>query len=428
MKTVGERYRLKDVVWELTLRCNMACHHCGSNALDPRQDELTPDQIRDIAHQLADVPILRLCLSGGEPLLNPIWSEVVRTVTSRGTAMSIITNGLALAQEDTFDEFCRLREQGHHVTISVSLDGLRNTHNMIRGIDCFDRAIQGVKRMREAGFYCMVQSTANRKNIDELEALRAFLFYDLKPSGWQMQVLGGYGRVGSAREWLLTLEQFKWLSDFWDETYHRAEAEALDLVVSATNCMGYYNNLYAAKWQGCPAGVTGLSIDSNGNVRGCLSLRDNSFIEGSLKEHPLLHLWQRQRSFRYNREFTPKSLNGYCAECEWGPQCRGGCTFMAHSILGNPWEQPYCTWLESLYQLDDDLVRIRQQMPDTRPKLEETWANPAPDVVRLRKQLHENEEKRITGQRQKEERIYEVFDLRSATPRAIQKAPRLHSY
>lgn len=412
-----DRYRLQEVVWELTLRCNMACHHCGSNALDPRPDELTDDQVLDVARQLASVPVRNVGLSGGEALLHPKWPAIVRILTDAGTAVSIITNGISIHDPATLGEILALQREGRSLTVSISLDGLRDTHNAIRGIDVFDRAVEGVRLLRSHGVYAMIQTTANRKNLADMPALRDFVFGELRPSGWQMQVLEGYGRAGSAREWLLTLEEFKWLFGFWEDTRRRADAEPPKerIVVTCTNCMGYYSETspFHGEWEGCGAGIRALGIDSNGSVRGCLSLKHDSFIEGSLKERSLAELWLREKSFRYNREFTSDDLHGFCAECEYGPQCRGGCTSMAHSILGNPWEQPYCAWLEYLLRLDDNLVRIGAFQPEDRPSHEERWANPADDVVRLRKKNRENETARAAGQKEKEESIYRAFELRS---------------
>ena len=36
----GDPYRPQHVVWELTMRCDHACGHCGSRAVKPRPDEL----------------------------------------------------------------------------------------------------------------------------------------------------------------------------------------------------------------------------------------------------------------------------------------------------------------------------------------------------------------------------------------------------
>jgi MoaA/NifB/PqqE/SkfB family radical SAM enzyme len=42
--------RLRDAyaVWELTLKCNLACGHCGSRAGDRRDDELSPEEALDL--------------------------------------------------------------------------------------------------------------------------------------------------------------------------------------------------------------------------------------------------------------------------------------------------------------------------------------------------------------------------------------------
>ncbi|MBA3542772.1 MAG: heme biosynthesis protein, partial [Deltaproteobacteria bacterium] len=41
------------VVWELTLRCDHACTHCGSRAGVARDDELSTDEALGVVDQLA---------------------------------------------------------------------------------------------------------------------------------------------------------------------------------------------------------------------------------------------------------------------------------------------------------------------------------------------------------------------------------------
>ena len=43
----------RNVVWELTLACNLRCRHCGSRAGKARDDELTEVESLDVVDQLA---------------------------------------------------------------------------------------------------------------------------------------------------------------------------------------------------------------------------------------------------------------------------------------------------------------------------------------------------------------------------------------
>src|SRR5262245_3738235 len=68
-----DRVRPTHAVWELTLRCDLSCHHCSSRAGRARDDELTTAEAIDVAAQLADLGVLEVTLIGGEAYLHEGW-------------------------------------------------------------------------------------------------------------------------------------------------------------------------------------------------------------------------------------------------------------------------------------------------------------------------------------------------------------------
>ena len=54
------------VVWELTLKCDQACHHCGSRAGHARAVELSKGEALEVARQLARVGVREVVLIGGD--------------------------------------------------------------------------------------------------------------------------------------------------------------------------------------------------------------------------------------------------------------------------------------------------------------------------------------------------------------------------
>ena len=95
-------------------------------------------------------------------------------------------------------------------------------------------------------------------------------------------------------------------------------------------------------FRGCAAGVSGIGIDSVGNVRGCESMYDPRFNEGNLREKSLKEIWEDPAAFSYNRSFRPALLTGACASCEMGPYCAGGCRSYNFFTHGKLYESPAC--------------------------------------------------------------------------------------
>lgn len=97
-----------------------------------------------------------------------------------------------------------------------------------------------------------------------------------------------------------------------------------------------------AVYLGCQAGLTNIGIDSVGNVRGCESMYDESFIEGNLREKSLYEIWNDPDAFSYNRKFTMNQLTGKCKDCEYGCKCAGGCRSYNYFTHGKMYDSLFC--------------------------------------------------------------------------------------
>ena len=81
------------VVWELTLKCDLACRHCGSRAGKVREGELSLDECRNIVHQLAEMGTREVAFIGGEAYLYPDWLQVVAAAHAAGIRCTMTTGG-----------------------------------------------------------------------------------------------------------------------------------------------------------------------------------------------------------------------------------------------------------------------------------------------------------------------------------------------
>jgi len=335
----------KTVVWETTLRCNMRCKHCGSIAGDARERELDSDEALDLCDQLVDLGAETVILSGGETLLRKDWPKLAWRLVENGVTLGIITNGVIFDKDPkVIEEMQRLRDGAHgSFSIGLSLDGLEKNHDGIRGIEgSFKQVLRSIKRASDVGLAVVVLTTVNQANFGDMKALRSLL-YELQPYAWQVQTTNVYGRMKERRDWLLSETQYIELVEFLAES---RRLRSCDPRTDPADCIGYYGptekDLRDQPWGGCQGGLRGLGIESNGNIKGCLSLLEPEFVEGNIRDKSLADIWDDEGAFAYNREFEVSQLSGMCAGCEHGKACAAGCRGVAHSVTGKYHEAPYC--------------------------------------------------------------------------------------
>src|SRR5579872_3670565 len=134
-------------VWEITLRCDLACVHCGSRAGRARTDELTTAECLDLVDQMADLGVREVSLIGGEAYLRDDWLEIVRALRRRGLQASMTTGGRGLTTERAAAAAAAGLQSA-----SVSLDGLEETHDRLRGVrGSYRAALSALANLRAAG-------------------------------------------------------------------------------------------------------------------------------------------------------------------------------------------------------------------------------------------------------------------------------------
>ncbi|MBN1860251.1 MAG: radical SAM protein [Candidatus Thermoplasmatota archaeon] len=324
-------------LYELTLRCNMRCIHCGSTAGRPREKELNTEDWNTITEQLADLRCKEITLLGGEPFLQPDWYSIASTITTYGINVTIISNASCI----TSDIILKLRTLEPYA-IGISIDGgTPLTHDSLRQHPgSFDTCIQTLEKLTNANLPTTVITTLNKNNIQELPLLRNILVK--KGVAWQLQIAAPIGRF--PRELALSKEEFYAAALFIATT--RKTYSMKELPILGAHCFGYHSqtlpniNLLPI-WRGCQAGISLLGIQSDGAVKGCLSLPEE-YIEGNIKNTSLEDLWSNPTTFSYNRRFSTDDLINTCQGCSFGKTCKGGCLALSTATTGKPHGDPYC--------------------------------------------------------------------------------------
>lgn len=336
-------------VWEITMGCNLRCGHCGSSCASLMPDELSTVEALRLCDDLAELGMEWVSLTGGEPTTRLDWDQIVQRLTSKGVKANLITNGW-LMNEQLLDKAITA---GVNI-IAVSIDGLEQTHDMIRKKGSFQRIIQALDLMKERQIEPMVITTVNQKNLAELWRLKDVLI-SKGVRGWQVQIGFPMGNLAANREWVLEPSQVDEVIDI----AHRTMLEG-KLEVVLGDCLGYYSlkhiELLKMRTGGCPsqsctAGKSTFGILHNGDITACTSNRDRDFIAGNIRERSLHEIWEDPNSFAWNRTMKKEMVEGLCGSCRFGEICLGGCSTSKLTFGGSVYaENRHCSYNFSMHR------------------------------------------------------------------------------
>jgi MoaA/NifB/PqqE/SkfB family radical SAM enzyme len=118
--------------------------------------------VKRLLPSLAGLQTEVVLISGGEPLLNPEWSDIGQLLRAQGLKLWLLTSGLSLAKHVR-----RVSELFEAVT--VSLDGTHPaTYEAIRGLDAFDKVCEGIRAATQIGVQVDIRVTVQRANYREM--------------------------------------------------------------------------------------------------------------------------------------------------------------------------------------------------------------------------------------------------------------------
>jgi radical SAM protein with 4Fe4S-binding SPASM domain len=271
----------------MTDRCNLQCRHCYLG--EGQHRDLPFGIIQKIVDEFEEIQGLRLLLSGGEPLLHPhFWrvNDLLRNYEFRSVLLSngnLITKAVAR----------RLRVH----EVQVSLDGMKEGHESIRGRGTFQKALKAIDHVQESEIRVSVATMIHKKNMKEFDSL-ASLLESRNIKEWNVDVPCVEGRLRENQEfWVSPLEAGPLLN------------------------YGFGGGTHGSK-NNASCGAHLCAILANGWVAKC-GLFSREAV-GSIKEG-LRTCWER----------VPRiPLTELKCECSEIEACRGGCRYRAQ-ILGD---------------------------------------------------------------------------------------------
>jgi MoaA/NifB/PqqE/SkfB family radical SAM enzyme len=272
---------------QITDRCNLRCQHCYIG--EGKKEDLSFEKTEQILREFEDIQGLRLLLSGGEPLLHPHFWKINQILPDYAFRSILLSNGTLITEE------VAQKLQVHEV--QVSLDGMKEGHESLRGKGTFEKALRAIENLQTAHIQVSIATMIHQKNLKEFSELSS-LIQSKNIKEWNVDLPSISGRLEEHRDlWVDPSVAGKFLQYGFGGGLHSSEKKAT-------------------------CGVHLCAILANGGVCKCGLFSQEP--AGSIEEG-LRICWQRIP------RIPLKNLTCRCSELE---DCRGGCRFRAR-IFGD---------------------------------------------------------------------------------------------
>jgi MoaA/NifB/PqqE/SkfB family radical SAM enzyme len=287
---------LMTAVIELTYSCDLACEVCYNDRSGPSKS-LEKSELTTLIEDLADLEVLNLVFTGGEPTRHPHFMTLGRLAKRLGFVVRIKTNGMSLDRHAAG----RLKREVEPFVVDVSLHGASaSTHDRqtrVRG--SFDRLVENLGSMKQEGLRVRLSALLTSWNEHELEAMQAMadalemdINYDCNPTprdnGDRSPMALAPSRDAVRRMLELQLSRHGLLEPGPDEPEGSVKEERLRSGDSV-----------------CSAAFSTLAVDPLGNVLPCVNWRRSL---GNIRERSIRDIWRNSPELEHVRDLNSKAL------------------------------------------------------------------------------------------------------------------------
>lgn len=311
---------------ELTHRCPLACPYCSNPVeLTRKEQELPTGTWLDVFREAAEMGVLHVHLSGGEPASRPDLETLVAGAREAGLYTNLITSGIGLTEKRlrALDEagldHVQLSLQGVDAALADRVGGYRGG---------FDRKMQVAAWVREIGFPLTLNAVMHKQNLDRLEetidlavelGARRIEVATVQFHGWAARnraaLMPTRAQAQRAREIVLAARerlQGILVIDYVPADHHAQFPKA---------CMGGW-------------GSTGLNVAPDGTVLPCHAAQTIPSLRFErVGDRPLRDIWENGPAFEAFR--GEDWMQEPCRSCERRHIDFGGCRCQAMALAGD---------------------------------------------------------------------------------------------
>jgi MoaA/NifB/PqqE/SkfB family radical SAM enzyme len=290
---------------EITKRCNLHCIHCSNNSGEQSGKELSIEDIEKTLIEIDKMGVFEVGINGGEPLCHPNFFDIVNIIKKYGFPIYLNTNGVY--SQSVLERLSDVKID----KIKISVDGLKKSHDYIRGKGSFDKTISNIRFLKKMNNDIQINFTANRinkKDIISVIELSDSLNCPLKIAPMII--------VGRAKNLILDKLSIKECQKIKKQidTFCIKNNISIKIDIAsdfiADNCKDITSN-YHYQFTKCGIRLMFMSIASDGNVYNTGKQTDFSeeYFLGSQKDKMISKLWEEAK-------LKNKAIINNCGMCK----------------------------------------------------------------------------------------------------------------
>ena len=311
---------------ELTHRCPLQCPYCSNPLNLERADgELSTELWCDVLAQAAELGVLQLHLSGGEPTLRRDLAQIVAQAASVGLYSNLITAGVLLTQ-------ARLEELSarglDHVQISIQDAEATNADRIAHYAGGHGKKLEVARWTKALNLPLTLNAPIHRQNIARLPAIIE-LALDLGAARLEVAHVQYYGWALKNRQALMpTREQVLASAELVAEARTRLKGVlVIDFVVP-----DYYARRPKPCMGGWGRGI--ITITPSGRVLPCHAAQSiDGLVFENVRDRRLREIWSQSAAFQAFRGTA--WMREPCRSCEFRELDWGGCRCQAFAFTGS---------------------------------------------------------------------------------------------
>jgi PqqA peptide cyclase len=338
------------LIAEITHRCPLHCLYC-SNPLELKlaNEELSTEDWKRVFVQAAEIGIVHVHLTGGEPLARKDLPELIRAASAAGLYVNMITSGIGLT-EQRMEELANAGLE--HIQLSFQ-DIEESSANHIAGARAHAHKLTLIPLLRKFPWALTINLVVHRMNLDRVEEFIA-MAEELSPDRLEIAHVQYYGWALKNRSLLMpTFDQVQRSLPMIEAARQRLQG-TIHVEAVFPDYFGSYPKACMGGW-----GRQVMLIDPTGQALPCHAA---AVIPGmsfdNVRDQDLSWIWKHSEAFERFRGDTwmPET----CRSCDRKERDFGGCRCQAFLLTGNPEAMdPVCQ-----FSPDHKLLEDLRQSPD----------------------------------------------------------------
>jgi radical SAM protein with 4Fe4S-binding SPASM domain len=283
------------VIIGTTFSCNARCMMCDIHTFYGDTPALHKEEmdLPKIFTRLKESKIIKalshIDLTGGEPFLKKDLKDFIIELFRLSNIDLITINTNGLLTDKIIEDVTKILEifnKRKSFSVSVSLDGIGETHDTIRGVagafTKVDKTVNGLKKLRDRypDFAICSNAVIQHENIDSLAQIKDY---------WKNHNITGAFSVIQAPFYTHSVHSpYNHIS-----RYSREDIEKIKSIGPKSKGMNYYLDNNFTRPLHCFAGYSSMFIDPFGNVYPCNFLAGNKdYLMGNIKDTEIDRVWE----------------------------------------------------------------------------------------------------------------------------------------